>query len=81
MPVGVPVPGATMLTAAVKVTAWPNWDGFADELSAVVEPVDFAWCGYIPGPMIAPGGSGGAAAGRRRWYAAMIVGLIFFISS
>jgi len=28
VPVGVPVPGATAVTVAVKVTDWPNTDGF-----------------------------------------------------
>src|ERR1051326_227523 len=31
VPVGVPAPGATALTVAVKVTDWPNTDGFTDE--------------------------------------------------
>jgi len=36
VPVGVPVAGATGLTAAVNVTPWPNTDGFADEVTVVV---------------------------------------------
>jgi hypothetical protein len=36
LPVGIPVLGATALTVAVKVTDWPNTDGFA-ELVTVVE--------------------------------------------
>ena len=36
VPVGVPEPGGTELTAAVRVTAWPNSDGFS-ELMTVVE--------------------------------------------
>ncbi len=36
VPVGVPDPGVTALTVAVKVTACPKTDGFAEELSAVV---------------------------------------------
>jgi len=36
VPLGVPVAGATGLTAAVNVTAWPNTDGFADEVTVVV---------------------------------------------
>jgi hypothetical protein len=36
VPEGVPDPGATGLTVAVKVTVWPDTEGLADELSAVV---------------------------------------------
>jgi hypothetical protein len=36
VPVGVPDPGATALTVAVNVTAWPNTDGSAEEISLVV---------------------------------------------
>ena len=36
VPVGVPAPGATGETVAVKVTDWPKTDGFADEVTAVV---------------------------------------------
>ena len=35
-PAGVPVPGAVAVTVAVNVTDWPNFDGFADEDSAVL---------------------------------------------
>jgi len=35
VPVGVPVAGATALTVAVKVTAWPKTDGFTDEVTVV----------------------------------------------
>ena len=35
VPVGVPAPGATALTVAVKVTAWPDADGFTDEVTVV----------------------------------------------
>jgi len=35
VPVGVPTPGATALTVAVKVTAWPDADGFTDEVTVV----------------------------------------------
>src|ERR1051325_1823032 len=31
VPLGVPAAGATALTVAVKVTDWPNTDGFTDE--------------------------------------------------
>jgi hypothetical protein len=33
VPVGVPAPGETALTVAVKVTAWPDADGFTDEVT------------------------------------------------
>ena len=36
VPVGVPEPGATALTVAVKVTDWPEQDGLADDAIAVV---------------------------------------------
>ena len=40
-PVGVtPVPDA-FVTVAVKLTAWPNVDGFCDELTAVVVAAGF----------------------------------------
>ena len=35
-PVGVPVPGATTATVAVKVTGWPTTDGLTEEATAVV---------------------------------------------
>ncbi len=35
VPVGVPAPGATALTVAVKVTDWPKTVGFGDEASVV----------------------------------------------
>src|SRR5581483_11874078 len=35
-PVGVPAPGATALTVAVKVTAWPNADGLTEDVTVVV---------------------------------------------
>jgi len=35
VPVGVPAPGALAFTVAVKVTDWPNTDGFAEELKLV----------------------------------------------
>ena len=31
VPVGVPEPGGTAKTVAVKVTGWPNTEGFADD--------------------------------------------------
>ena len=36
VPVGVPAPGATALTVAVKVTVWPDTEGFNEELTVVV---------------------------------------------
>ena len=36
LPVGVPLPGAAADTVAVKVTAWPNTEGFVAETSEVV---------------------------------------------
>jgi hypothetical protein len=38
VPVGVPAPGETALTVAVKVTAWPVADGFTDEVTVVKLP-------------------------------------------
>ena len=36
LPVGVPAPGATAVTVAVKVTTWPETDGLAVEVTVVV---------------------------------------------
>jgi len=36
VPVGVPDPGATALTVAVKVTGWPNTEGVREVARAVV---------------------------------------------
>ena len=36
VPVGVPAPGATAATVAVKVTVWPNTDAFGAELTVVL---------------------------------------------
>src|SRR6266516_4835510 len=36
VPVGVPAPGATALTVAVKVTIWPDTDGLTEEVTVVV---------------------------------------------
>ena len=36
MAVGVPAPGATALTVAVKITGCPKTDGFGEETSVVV---------------------------------------------
>jgi hypothetical protein len=48
LPVGVPVPGATGATVAVKVTAEPNADGLALGLTAVVVDACDTTC-EIPG--------------------------------
>ena len=40
VPVGLPAP--LLLTVAVKVTIWPNIDGLAEELTAVVVAVTLA---------------------------------------
>ena len=45
VPVGVPVPGATGETVAVKVTDWPKTEGFADEVTAVVVSALLTTCG------------------------------------
>lgn len=44
VPVGVPDPGATALTVAVKVTDWPKTEGFADDATAVVVLSVFTIC-------------------------------------
>ena len=36
VPVGVPAPGATGATVAVKVTDWPDLEGLVDEITLVV---------------------------------------------
>ena len=36
VPVGMPLPGEFAVTVAVKVTAWLNTEGLADELTVVV---------------------------------------------
>jgi hypothetical protein len=36
VPVGVPEPGATTATVAVKVTDWPKTDGLTDDVRPVV---------------------------------------------
>jgi hypothetical protein len=35
LPVGVPPPGDTALTVALKVTVWPKFEGFSDEVSTI----------------------------------------------
>ena len=36
LPVGVPAPGATTVTVAVRVTACPNTEGFWEEVTVVL---------------------------------------------
>jgi hypothetical protein len=45
LPVGVPAPGATAATVAVKVTTWPKTDGLTVELSVVLEDALFTTWG------------------------------------
>ena len=47
VPVGVPAPGATALTVAVKVTAWPKTDGSAVELTVVLLEAWLTTCGEV----------------------------------
>jgi hypothetical protein len=44
VPVGVPEPGAVALTVAVKVTAWPNVLGLAEDVTAVLVAAWFTVC-------------------------------------
>ena len=44
VPVGMPAPGATAATAALKVTACPNTDGFRLEVTLVVVIALFTTC-------------------------------------
>ena len=44
MPLGVPLPGATAATVAVKVTVPPNTDGLTDEPMLVVLLAWFTTC-------------------------------------
>ena len=37
VPAGIPAPVGLLVTTAVKVTAWPEHEGLADELKVVVE--------------------------------------------
>ena len=44
VPLGVPAPGETGLTVAVKVTDWPKTEGLAEEVKAVaVEAMLTTW--------------------------------------
>ena len=44
LPVGVPVPGEFTVTVAVNVTDWPNFDGLAEDVEAVVVPAFSTFC-------------------------------------
>ena len=44
VPVGVPEPGALAVTVTVKVTAWPNADGLAEETTFVVVASLLTFC-------------------------------------
>jgi hypothetical protein len=52
VPLGVPDAGAVGLTAAVKVTLWPNLDGLAEELTAVV--VAPCWTVWVRPALVLP---------------------------
>ena len=43
-PVGAPVAGGVAVTAAVKITLWPETDGFWDDETAVVDEPRFTVC-------------------------------------
>lgn len=45
VPVGVPAPGATAETVAVKVTDWPKTEGLGDEARAIAVLALFTTCG------------------------------------
>jgi hypothetical protein len=45
VPVGVPAPGGTAATVAVKVTDWPKTEGFTDEVTAVSVLALLTTCG------------------------------------
>ncbi len=45
VPVGVPAPGATAETVAVKVTDWPKTDGWTDEVTVVAVFALLTTCG------------------------------------
>src|SRR5260370_28144667 len=51
VPVGVPEPGGTAETVAVKVTAWPKEDGLLFEVTAVALPARLTFwlsAGLVP---------------------------------
>lgn len=58
VPVGVPAPGATTVTVAVKVTGWLRIDGLDEELTAVlVEALLTVWtksCDVLPLKLLSP---------------------------
>ena len=45
VPLGVPAPGATAATVAVKVTLCPNTEGLGEELTVVLLEALFTTCG------------------------------------
>ena len=51
-PVGIPAPGATGDTVAVKVTDWPDPEGFTDDVTDVVVLALLTTCGF---PVMKPG--------------------------
>ena len=50
VPVGVPVPGELVVTAAVKVSGWPKTDGSGDEeeTAVVVDALFTVWTSVAP---------------------------------
>jgi hypothetical protein len=53
LPVGVPAPGANALTVALKVTAWPKFEGFGVAVST--DDVDAACTTWVKeGEVLAP---------------------------
>ncbi len=48
VPVGVPAPGFTALTVAVKVTFWPNTDGLTEDVTVVDVLALFTVCSTLP---------------------------------
>jgi len=73
--VGVPLPGATGETVAVKVTDWPIIDGFCDEVTLEVVLAFLTTCGFpvsepVPAIEVAvaaiTGGDGVIANGQNR---------------
>lgn len=47
VPLGVPAPGATAVTVAVKVTFWPKTAGFAEEIRVVAVLAAFTTSGTM----------------------------------
>lgn len=53
VPVGVPVAGKVAATVAVKVTDWPNAEGFCEEVTVVVElPLFTTWGLPVSDPVL-----------------------------